>query len=603
MTAAESPLHSAPSSLSIESRSSSRPSSRLALSRPSSRLTTASGVVKVDVKVHLGQEQPAHFQIAAALAESARQLAQSAANFEQEDTWASSTHHSPRSNLSSPRGSMTAGLHHPSSFSSLRGYHPSRRQLFSNHSAAAQSREHSAMFRDPIASLDRPANLVSLDRPANLVSLDRPANLVSLDRPANLVSLDRPANLVSLDRPANLVSLDRPANLVGLDRPVNTASLDRPGRTEHARRSSATSFKSLNSDPNHYQRHAASLEYGYRVPTHPNILEEDGLLYSHMVRRGEDHTPNGFHHHPKPLKQLPATERSEFIHYGPTGNKGTCDYGGEDYSRRGEDQDGSCQGDDQGSKSESGCDSNASTLKALPVPFKSHREAAGGTNSAGDIGSAGGTGSAGGRQTSDKVRTNEEEASQLSLLSEQGSIQDSVEAPSPHSSSQPSSQPSLSRTGSALSLDPQLSSTASGYAATGSTSSLDTISKTDATTQQQPPTLNNVVFPEHSHAPAAVLAPVGRNHIHVARLVEAGLGDGNKPFSHIHTVAMFAEAGLRAGYTTMAGTSPGHAPIAAATPIPRGGGDTSADMMYHHTMFSSEDSGATSSPDNFTIDV
>ena len=42
--------------------------------------------------------------------------------------------------------------------------------------------------------------------------------------------------------------------------------------------------------------------------------------------------------------------------------------------------------------------------------------------------------------------------------------------PSPHSS--------LSRSGSGLSLEPQLSSTASGYAATGSTSSLDTLSKT-----------------------------------------------------------------------------------------------------------------------------
>lgn len=46
----------------------------------------STNLVQIDVKVHLDQSQEmAPSQIAAALAESARQLAQSAANFEQED--------------------------------------------------------------------------------------------------------------------------------------------------------------------------------------------------------------------------------------------------------------------------------------------------------------------------------------------------------------------------------------------------------------------------------------------------------------------------------------------------------------------------------------
>ena len=176
-------------------------------------------------------------QIAAALAESARQLAQSAANFEQEEdlqsTWSRSSRSSPRPSLS-----VMSASHGPYQSKS-------RRQLFPNHSAGGLREYHHqdkqlypptmdtpthfiTHGRSHTVSLDRPPQPVSLDRTPQPVSLDRPPQPVSLDRLPQPVSLDRPPQPVRLDRLPQPVSLDRLPEPVSLDRLPQAVSLDRP---------------------------------------------------------------------------------------------------------------------------------------------------------------------------------------------------------------------------------------------------------------------------------------------------------------------------------------------------------------------------------------
>ena len=134
---------------------------------------------QVDVKVHLcnEQEREARSEIAAALAESARQLAQSAANFDQEEEeeerqrrgWYSKSlpHHS---HSSLPHRSLLGTTH------SL-PLHSNKRRLFSSYSSTnlplPYTREHvytpnlpsSSGHTPPVASLDRPRHMVSIDHP------------------------------------------------------------------------------------------------------------------------------------------------------------------------------------------------------------------------------------------------------------------------------------------------------------------------------------------------------------------------------------------------------------------------------------------------------
>ncbi len=97
--------------------------------------------VQVDVTVHLGAENDheTRKEIAAALAESARKLAQSAADFDQEDSY---SHHGRRS----------------SSQLSYRSSLQSRRQLFPTHSSSVSlSQDHTHCHTPlPTVSLDRP---------------------------------------------------------------------------------------------------------------------------------------------------------------------------------------------------------------------------------------------------------------------------------------------------------------------------------------------------------------------------------------------------------------------------------------------------------------
>ncbi len=385
------------------------------------------GHIKVDVKVHLEQNKPPPSQIAAALAESARQLAQSAANFEQEDQWAGNQQW-PRSNLSSPR---PAGHTHSVHYNSI-----SRRQLFPNHSSSllmmredhphimpiANINRHgntASLDQGNIANLDqlritanRPRNAASLDRPVrleNMVSLDRPGHVVSLDRPGHVVSLDRPGHAVSLDRPGHAVSLDRPGHAVSLDRPGHAASLDQPGHVHAAslnqptnhrnavspdrhgngvfkRRNSTSSYKSFNSDSPHFfssnSSGAKPLHNHYHPIVQPNTLEP---------RSSESGT------HEEGLAPPPPPPSPRHLPLQPSDTGGV------------------------------GVESNASNLS----------RAAGATSTL--------------------------EASQ--------ELNTASSPPSSPSSSRPSQSATLSRSGSPL------SSTASGYAATGSTSSLETVSK------------------------------------------------------------------------------------------------------------------------------
>lgn len=121
------------------------------------------------MKVHLTKEQEreARTEIAAALAESARQLAQSAANFgqEEEPLWHSQSlpYHtsSPhRVSLSTTHSLPTTAMY-------------SKRQLFPSHSSSAltTSRE----FNNSRPTLPKAVPTASLDRPRNTASLDRPA--------------------------------------------------------------------------------------------------------------------------------------------------------------------------------------------------------------------------------------------------------------------------------------------------------------------------------------------------------------------------------------------------------------------------------------------
>ena len=134
---------------------------------------------QVDVKVHFcnEQEREARSEIAAALAESARQLAQSAANFDQEEEdeerqrrgWYSKSlpHHSH----SSLPHRLQLGTTHSLPL------HCNKRRLFSSYSSTnlplPHSREHvytpnlpsSSGHTPPIASLDRPRHMVSIDHP------------------------------------------------------------------------------------------------------------------------------------------------------------------------------------------------------------------------------------------------------------------------------------------------------------------------------------------------------------------------------------------------------------------------------------------------------
>ena len=236
----EFPLYSVPSSLSIISgRShSTLPGPATACIPEKAKMMP----VRMDVNVHLEQGQGvAPCQIAAALAESARQLAQSAANFEQEEGDVESMW--SHSNISSQRPSHSVIFSHSSRQAG------SRRQLFPNY--------FSAKLRDSAASslsLDKPVNPDSLDRPVHpVVHLDRPVHPDSLDRPVHpVVHLDRPVHPDNLDRPGHSgkgqpVRLDRqrlpvmakPGYLVNLNKqgyldrqPISldrAEYLDRPG--------------------------------------------------------------------------------------------------------------------------------------------------------------------------------------------------------------------------------------------------------------------------------------------------------------------------------------------------------------------------------------
>lgn len=406
-----SPLHSAPSTLSIESGHSH---STRATSRPSSRLSAASGLVKVDVKLHLEPEEPAHFQIAAALAESARQLAQSAANFEQEDMLRASSFHSPRSTGSFSRSLAEHHMprylsHHPTSTSALTRNH---------HSASALTRARKNSL--PVATLDHPVITPNFDRPTNTVSLDRPTNTVSLDRPTNTVSLDRPIATAILDRSG---SMD------------HTTNLGRAERSERVRRASTASDSPLS------RNYSSLSDYKYDTRTGAfSRVNGTGHFYEPAARkmRAELHTPNGVHHYPKSLRHVHTTGSLPRPLEGSTLEQASIH-----------------AESDAGSKSGSGCDSNASTLKAMPRSASSGR-----------------------RNSEDTVEEAVQHSRQLSLLSEQASLESSASLQdalqqTPPSQQEAPSPPSLSRAGSALSLEPALSSTASGYAATGSTSSLE----------------------------------------------------------------------------------------------------------------------------------
>ena len=132
------------------------------------------------MKVHLcnEQEREARSEIAAALAESARQLAQSAANFDQEEEeeerqrrgwYSKSLPHNSHSSL--PLRPMLGTTH------SL-PLHSNKRRLFSSYSSTnlpPHGREYvytpnlpsSSGHTPPMASLDRPRHMVSVDHPSS----------------------------------------------------------------------------------------------------------------------------------------------------------------------------------------------------------------------------------------------------------------------------------------------------------------------------------------------------------------------------------------------------------------------------------------------------
>ena len=382
----DSPLHSAPSTLSIDSSHT----------LSSHQSTVESGVIKVDVKVHLDQEKAARCQIAAALAESARQLAQSAANFEQEDD-------------------LMSYLQYPTS----------RRQLFPNHYS-------SRGYQVPMASLDSPGNMANLDRVGKIASLDRVK--------------------------------------------------------DRKRRNSITSHMSFKSDSplsisRNYPISRPLLEF--ETPTHSNVTEPKYSPFRRVESGVHYHAENGlqvlpnFHHHVYATDSSPNQPKKKFL---------TCEekltasldfppsprtqrenhsllkqaqFGTDSMSRSGE----------ENIESGQGTDSNASTLKA-----SAHSGTTGRTNSLNLIPDYHCTSK---RHLSQLVNGEVLEIANLLTVSQSEEV--------PHSS-----QPvTLSRSASGLSLDPPLSSTASGYAATGSNSSLDTDSKTTQSSEHN-------LYPQHS---------------------------------------------------------------------------------------------------------
>lgn len=400
----------------------------------------------MDVNVHLDQEKVAPFEIAAALAESARQLAQSAANFEQEDGWMSHRspfHYSrPGSNLSSPRASISG--------SSNASHAISRRQLFSNHSSSALFREQQNSF--PMVSLDRPGNAVSLDRPGNAVSLDRQKNVVNLDR----------------------LRLK-----------------------EHRRRNSATGSKAFDSESlvsSHSQRHNAALaEHNVELRTPDalgtNMVEvsqgyiSDGSSFRKL--NPVDYNINGIQRYYVHTNHWQAGEPerppAHVTEEGPTPTASldfspSCRVTTSQASRRRLSDHGSRSGTETGG-------SNASTLKAQS--HSEQRQSPATNELEAESGSAENTVLVNNSPQNENRREYQHSRNLASEPSRPSPLKSTysptlplarpqeTESPSPHSSSQAS----LSRSGSGLSLDPELSSTASGYAATGSTSSLDTPTK------------------------------------------------------------------------------------------------------------------------------
>lgn len=127
----------------------------------------------MDVKVHLcnEEEKETRSEIAAALAESARQLAQSAANFgqeEEEEEWQRRVWHSkslPYNSHSSLNSRTALGTTHSLPL------HSNKRKLVSSYSSAnlpPSNRDPglpSYAHAPPTASLDRPRHMVSLDHP------------------------------------------------------------------------------------------------------------------------------------------------------------------------------------------------------------------------------------------------------------------------------------------------------------------------------------------------------------------------------------------------------------------------------------------------------
>ena len=372
--------------------------------------------------------------------------------------------HSPRSTGSFSRSLAEHQMprylsHHPTSTSALTRNH---------HSASALTRARKSSL--PVATLDHPIIVPHFDRPTNTVSLDRPTNTVSLDRPTNTVSLDRPTNTVSLDRPTNTVSLDRPINTGIRDRSGSmdhTTNLGRAERSERVRRASTASDSPLS-------RNYSSLsdyKYDTRTGAFSRSLNGTGHFYEPSARkmRADLHTPNGLHHYPKSLRHIHTTGSLPRPLEGSTLEQASIH-----------------AESDAGSKSGSGCDSNASTLKAMPRSASS------------------------GRRNSEDTVVEEaaQHSRQLSLLSEQASLESSPslqDAPqqTPPSQQEPPSPPSLSRAGSALSLEPALSSTASGYAATGSTSSLENSDSLQAKQKGTVPTPELSRAGEATHTTAA----------------------------------------------------------------------------------------------------
>ena len=425
--------------------------------------------VQIDVKVHLDQSQEmAPNQIAAALAESARQLAQSAANFEQEDddrsTWS-------RSNMSSPRPSLSvlSAPHVPHQGKS-------RRQLFTSNSFADHhSRKPSSHTPLPMnrsvnaASMDRLPYTVSLDRPTHTISLDRPTHTISLDRPTHTISLDRPTHTISLDRPAH-GSLDRPAHVVNVDRHTHAANL---GRTGHMQVNQVVNSEQLLRHVNGFPTTAVRLGPLPRHTHGPLFLDgyesrSDVQLTDHwsIHQSTQPHNPtssssaNLQHMSVEPKYNIHTCSGPPTMYtsnkYGVTGSQSAINT--------------VLHQQEQLQASHSG---HALQYLTLEQSLQQHK-----VDSSIKAGSEVSTLESSSHQgTSHSSRSISQETPACSSAS---SVEQQVEVDrcvgSPLNSHEESS--SLhSRSGSGLSLEPTLGSAVSGYAATGSSSSTETISK------------------------------------------------------------------------------------------------------------------------------